>query len=135
MEQLISTSQTKHRITYFTDGSVDQENRKAGIGFHSPQDDTNICIRVSHIISSTQAELTAIYKALLHKFEEYKNSSILIVTDSQPAIAIIRNNDFHDNREIVQGINNIINDRKMQLPQYSGLPAILELKEMSRQTF
>ena len=94
---------------YYTDGSI-MEDGKAGSA--AIIDNVQICARISDGSSSMQAELIAIYLAVLHA-QAHKINDVLINTDSLGAIQRLSSHNDKDNLSIVNAIHKVIDKNLM----------------------
>ena len=123
----IQQVETANSISYYTDGSVDNNIPAAGAAVFS--NNFTASWRVSNNCSSLQAELIAIKEALQYSVD-HESKSAIIHTDSMSSLQILQKRDFSNNIGLTTNILALIDQHKRQnrsvtfnwIPSHIGIP-------------
>lgn len=124
--ETVATLATEGTAVYFTDGSVSQEDGRAGAAFITQG--AAYGWRTSDHASSTQTELAAIIQATRHVADR-EETSVVIFTDSLTALQALQHDQPKDNVRLITTAITLLNELQQQgkqvtlawIPSHAGI--------------
>ncbi|XP_066969028.1 uncharacterized protein [Macrobrachium rosenbergii] len=125
--------------TYYTDGTVDQENKTTGAAVYS--NNFQACWRTSNCASTMQTELVAIRQALLYSLEN-EEGPVIIHTDSKSSMQALQQIRIKENKALLAGIKSLLYQHSERgrpvtmnwIPSHIGIPGNDKADELAKST-